>query len=128
MWIRIAIAAGWLAGVAAIAGCRPARAPSPGPNAILVSIDTLRADHLGCYGYARATSPRIDRFAAGGAVFERAIAESPWTMPSHASLLTGLEPSRHGMLDDQSRLADSIPTLAEQLRKAGVQTAAFVNT
>ena len=117
-----------LACIAALAGCQPARPPSPGPNAILISIDTLRADHLGCYGYARPTSPNLDRFAAGGAVFERAISESPWTMPSHASLLTGLAPSRHGMLDDLNRLADAIPTLAEQVRSAGIETAAFVNT
>jgi arylsulfatase A-like enzyme len=114
--------------LAALAACKPARPPSPGPNAILISIDTLRADHLGCYGYARPTSPHLDRFAASGAIFERAVAESPWTMPSHASLLTGLAPSRHGMLDDMSRLADAIPTLAERVRSAGVQTAAFVNT
>lgn len=111
-----------------LAACRPALPPSPGPNAILISIDTLRADHLGCYGYPRPTSPNLDRFAAEGAIFERAVAESPWTMPSHASLLTGLAPSRHGMLDDMSKLADAIPTLAEQIRGAGVQTAAFVNT
>jgi arylsulfatase A-like enzyme len=114
--------------LAALVACRPARPPSPGPNAILISIDTLRADHLGCYGYARLTSLHLDRFAAGGAIFERAVAESPWTMPSHASLLTGLAPSRHGMLDDMSRLSDAIPTLAERVRSAGVQTAAFVNT
>ena len=101
-------------GLAAIGACRPSLPPSPGPNAILISIDTLRADHLGCYGYARPTSPHLDRFAAAGALFEHAVAESSWTMPSHASLLTGLLPSRHGMLDDTSRLADSIPTLAEQ--------------
>jgi len=70
---------------------------TPGPRAIvLISLDTLRADHLGIYGYERFTSPVLDQFASEGVVFDDASAPSPWTLPSHASMLTGLVP-RSGM-------------------------------
>ena len=63
------------------------------PNVLLVSIDTLRADRLGCYGYARDTTPALDRFAQEHAVrFAHAIAEAPWTLPSHVTMLSGLHP------------------------------------
>ncbi len=100
---------------------------SGGPNVVLVSIDTLRADHLGCYGYPRPTSPNLDRFATQGVRFAHALAPSPWTVPSHASLLTGLLPARHGMLDFDRTLSERIPTLAERLQAAGYETAAFFN-
>ena len=73
------------------AGC----GDSPPLNLILISVDTLRADRLGCYGYARDTSPAIDRFAGGAVLFRQTIAESPWTLPSHYTMLTGLHPERH---------------------------------
>ena len=60
------------------------------PNVLLISIDTLRADHLGCYGYERATSPRMDALAKEGALFEEAFSPSSWTPPAHMTLLTGL--------------------------------------
>lgn len=79
------------------------------PNLILISIDTLRADFLGCYGYDRPTSPSIDRFAAQGVLFEDVTAPSPWTPPSHASMLTGLYPSHHGLKPkDTTMMRDAI--------------------
>jgi arylsulfatase A-like enzyme len=69
----------------------------PRPNVLLVSIDSLRADHLGSYGYARRTSPTIDRLASEGVLFEKAIAPAPWTVPSHMTLLTALPPEVHGV-------------------------------
>jgi arylsulfatase A-like enzyme len=97
------------------------------PPIVLVSIDTLRADHLGVYGYRRATSPTLDQLAAGSLVFERAFAPAPWTLPSHASLFTGLYPEEHGAgrADPHDPLPAGIPTLAEILRGAGYRTLAF---
>src|SRR2546425_1319255 len=69
---------------------------TPRPNVLLITIDTLRADRLGCYGYARATSPHIDRLAARGALFERAYTTLPRTTQSIASILTGRYPKSHG--------------------------------
>lgn len=71
-------------------------APRRARNVVLVTIDTLRADHLGCYGYDRPTSPRLDALAASATLYTRAMASSPWTVPSHASLFTGLDPLEHG--------------------------------
>jgi arylsulfatase A-like enzyme len=104
------------------------RALSTAPNVILISIDTLRADHLGCYGYARPTSPALDRFANGGWRFTDASAPSPWTRPSHASLLTGLYPSRHGVRAPTHALSDRVATLAEWFAAAGYATKAIVNS
>ena len=99
------------------------------PNIILISLDTLRADHLGCYGYDRNTSPNIDRLVAEGVLFERAIAPSSWTVPSHASVFTGLHPSVHqaGLytLGPSQRLRDEETTLAELARSHGYLTAAY---
>ena len=95
------------------------------PNVVLISVDTLRADHLSCYGYERATSPRIDQLAAEGALFETAISSTSWTLPAHAALFTGLADSVHGCLDDNQRLDGRRVTLAERLRDAGYQTVGF---
>jgi arylsulfatase A-like enzyme len=65
-------------------------------NIIIIGIDTLRADHLGCYGYERNTSPRIDALASRGVLVERAVSQAPWTLPSFASIFTSLYPSQHG--------------------------------
>jgi arylsulfatase A-like enzyme len=97
-------------------------------NVILISIDTLRADHLGCYGHPLPTSPNLDAFAAEGTLFEDAIATSPWTLPSQLSLLTGLYPTRHGVRTTDRTLADTIPTLATLLARQGFETAAVVNS
>jgi len=98
------------------------------PNLVLVSIDTLRPDHLGCYGYERETSPAIDRLASEGVRFSDASSTTPWTLPSHASLLTGLYPSRHGVKSHDVSLADSIETLATRLYREGWATMAVVNS
>ena len=94
---------------------------------ILISLDTLRADHLGCYGYHRNTSPFIDAFAKESILFEDAVVQSPWTLPSHMSIMTSLYPSSHGVFNKNTRLADENVTLAELLHDAGYQTAAFVD-
>lgn len=98
-------------------------------NVIFVLIDTLRADALGCYGYERPTSPRIDALAAQGTVFEDVSSPAPWTKPSTASVLTGLWPSRHGALKHGSRLRtpEGESTLAEAFSAAGFATAGFVS-
>ncbi len=95
---------------------------------ILISIDTLRADHLGLYGHSRPTSPVLDAFAAGGTVFEDASSTAPWTLPAHASILTGLYPRSHRVLTFSTALPGEIPTLASTLAEAGYQTAAVVNS
>ena len=96
-------------------------------NLLLISLDTLRADHLGCYGYGRPTSPFLDRLASQGVLFEQAWATSPWTLPSHASLFTGLYPSQHGVVSEELALPTDLPTLAEALRGRGFTTAGFVS-
>lgn len=107
--------------------CSSEEAPplSDGPNIILVSIDSLRQDHLGCYGYPHPTSPTIDRLAASGVRFETAIATTSWTLPSHAAMFTGLFDSTHGLVDNGLRLKDQHNTLAEALREVGYRTAGF---
>ncbi len=101
------------------------RADGARPNIVLISIDTLRRDHLGCYGYPRATSPRIDQLAAEGAVFENMVSSSSWTLPAHAAMFTGLADSVHGALDITSRLPDDRLTLAERLKAMGYTTVGF---
>jgi arylsulfatase A-like enzyme len=97
-------------------------------NAILISIDTLRPDHLGCYGYGRETSPTLDAMAAAGVRFEDVTAAAPWTLPSHATMLTGLYPSHHGVKNHETRLAQSFVTLAEEFQQRGFATLAVVNS
>jgi arylsulfatase A-like enzyme len=119
------------------AGCnRPAAVgPQPPPERIvLVVIDTLRADHVSCYGHERPTTPRIDALATGGTKFLQAYAHASWTLPSFASLLTGLHPHEHrtgrnpsGSAMRFGKLDPSITTLPESLQRAGYRTAAFVN-
>jgi arylsulfatase A-like enzyme len=107
----------------------PAR-PAAQPNFLLISIDTLRPDRLGCYGHARPTSPNIDALAAAGTRFEKAYSTTSWTLPGHMSLFTSLYPSFH-KLDHNSRLGtvrldDGERTLTELLKGAGYRTASFV--
>lgn len=97
------------------------------PNIVLVSLDTLRADHLGVYGYARPTSPAIDRLAAESHVFDWAISQAPYTLPSHMSLLTSLYPSVHGVLGREDALPGERITLAEYLLARGYRTAAITD-
>lgn len=104
-----------------------AEAPAGVPDVVVVVIDALRADHLSAYGYERPTSPFIDELATGGVLFERAIAASPYSLPSHASLLSGLIPSGHGvewLAYDAFRDGD-YPSIAEAMRDLGYRTGAF---
>lgn len=107
----------------------PCRAPRPPATAttpvILYVIDTLRADHLGCYGYDRPTSPHLDAFAADAVRFAYAVAQSSWTRPSMASIMTGLTPPRHNAIGGHGVLAP-MPTLASVLAARGYDTAGFI--
>lgn len=94
---------------------------------VLLDIDTLRADHLGCYGYGRGTSPAIDALAARAVVFDWAFAQAPYTPPSQSSLLTGLHVASHGVRTRADRLRPGIDTLAELLAEKGFKTAAFTD-
>src|SRR5260221_104279 len=97
------------------------------PNLLLVSIDTLRADHLGCYGYAAARPPTLDALAASGLRFAQATTVMPLTLPAHSSLLTGTFPAHHGVRDNGGfYLGDQETTLAEVLREKGYRTGGFV--
>jgi arylsulfatase A-like enzyme len=115
-----------------VGGSAPAAARPPvsasrekAPNVVVILIDTLRADHLSCYGYARPTSPTIDAIAKEGARFDAAYAAAPWTRPSVASLMTSLYPSSHDVYSQWRKLPSELPTLAEMLQKRGYRTAAF---
>jgi arylsulfatase A-like enzyme len=102
------------------------RAAVPGRlNVLLLLVDTLRADHLGVYGYDRETSPTIDRLAARGTLFTRAISPADKTRTAMASLWTGLYPSRHGLFTRETALSPRFHTAAEWAREAGYRTAAF---
>lgn len=131
-WLTIAIVA--------TAGCRRAASDAVGtadkatgspssshvkPDIILISIDSLRADHVGCYGYERDTTPTIDRLAREGVRIENAVSTTSWTLPAHAAMFTGLYDSAHGVVDVRQSLASRHLTLAELLRDAGYQTAGF---
>lgn len=96
-------------------------------NLVLISIDTLRADRLGCYGYPKPTSPALDKIASEGLLFENMYTPSPWTLPAHMSLLTGLYPSRHGVKSRGTKLPNGVDTLAEVLSGHGFATAAVIN-
>ena len=109
-----------------------ADSPAPAanrPNVVLISLDTTRADHLSVYGYARRTSPKLEAFAAGATLYRHAYANGDMTLPSHASMLTGLYPTQHGAHADHSlytAISDQVPTLPEVLQKAGYRNYAAV--
>ncbi|HLF57840.1 MAG TPA: sulfatase [Thermoanaerobaculia bacterium] len=113
----------WLAALV-LAGCT---GDTP-PNLVLISIDTLRADHLSAYGYPRATSPNIDRLASEGVVFERAWSPANWTLPAHVSMLTGLYPHEHRVERFQEALHKDVETLPEALAPLGYRSAGVVST
>ncbi len=127
-WVRVVSIAVFVA--AQGFGCegREDGALPPLDHVLLITIDTLRADHLGAYGFADADTPIFDALAQRGALFENAYTTCNVTGPSHASIMTGLFPQRHGMLGNAWRLDPSIPKLATLLSSAGFQTAAFVST
>lgn len=97
------------------------------PDIVLLVLDTQRRDRLSCYGYPRPTSPHLDELAAESTLFRRVFATAQWTIPSHASMFTGLYPSEHATHQSSAALPASIPTLAERLREGGYMTAAFCN-
>ena len=101
------------------------RAPPP-VNLLLITLDTTRADRLGCYGYTQALTPELDALAKNGVLFERAYAPAPMTSPSHTSIMTGLWPPEHGVNTNALTVLDpKIPTIAELLQARGYATAAF---
>jgi arylsulfatase len=111
------------------AGCLPDCTPTQGdtrPNLILVTVDTLRADHVGAYGNTRVRTPHLDRLANEGVVFERAFSQSHITVPSHLSILTSLPVTEHGVGNNQAPVARPVVTLPALLREAGYRTAGFV--
>lgn len=127
-----------------LGACRGASEPEPEPlppaplaNVVVVVVDCLRADHVGAYGYARATTPNIDRLAADSILFERPISASNWTKPSVASLITGTRVSQHRLTEGHASgsdgllrshvLSPDLVTLAEAMREAGLATGAFIN-
>ena len=97
----------------------------PSPNVILISIDTLRADHMGSYGYGKPTSPFMDSLAGQGVRFANAHAQASWTLPSHMSIFTSLPPYVHGEGTGRDRERIHAPTIAGLLRNAGFKTGAF---
>ena len=99
--------------------------PPKSPNVLIIIVDTLRADHLSPYGYSRDTSPYLTQLAQQGVLFENAIAPSSWTLPSHASMLTGLLPRESHVQGDKDILSGSLPNLGDAMRKRGYRTAAF---
>jgi arylsulfatase A-like enzyme len=120
------IASAWLAAFASCAKNESERAERSGPkNLLLISIDSLRADHVGAYGYQahftpeRAVTPHLDALAAGGLRFDSCWSSSSWTLPAHASLFTGLDDPAHGLIDPAFRIDPAHSTLAEHLTASG---------
>ena len=107
----------------------PRRAAAPGgaPNVVLIMVDTLRADHLSCYGSTAVKTPHIDALAADGTRWANAFAQASWTRPSVATILTGLYPSSHGAVHKADRLPERVDTLAERLRAIGYRTVGFAD-
>lgn len=97
------------------------------PNVIIIGMDTLRPDHLGCYGYSHQTSPNIDRLAGEGVIFKNTVSQSPWTLPSFGTVFTSLYPSQHGAGTLRKRVRTSFPTLAGILSESGYRTGAVVS-
>ncbi len=106
---------------------KPDQRRLPATSVLILDIDTLRADRLGCYGNDRGTSPSLDALAARGVRFAWTFSQAPNTPPSQASILTGLYPYHHGRVGDFESIDATVPTLAEILRRTGRRTAAFVD-
>lgn len=114
----------------------PEAQAAPRPNVIVILVDTLRADKIGTYGYTRRkTTPNLDAFAAGGQVWEQAVSQNAWTVPSVASLFTGVDPQAHRTLNfkqgqklETDTIADAHDTLAESFKAGGYTTAAFIKS
>src|SRR6516165_7288162 len=95
-------------------GARSGSVFKPKPNLLLITLDTTRADRIGCYGYSQARTPVLDSLAASGVLCERASTVAPLTLPAHTSLFTGLYPAESGVrTNGRGRLSETVPTLAE---------------
>lgn len=103
-------------------------APEQPVSFVLLSLDTLRADRLGCYGYPRALTPTLDSVCREGIAYQHAIANSPWTLPSHVSMLTGRYPRNHGVKNVGKQMGREIPVIPEILGRAGYATAANIGS
>ncbi|MCG6927383.1 MAG: sulfatase [Acidobacteria bacterium] len=114
-----------VAAAALLVGCRGEGPPYD--NLVFVTVDTLRADHLGLYGYPRPTSPYLDELGREGVVFWHAVAASSHTAPSHATMLTSLYPEQHRVLENGHALDPGIPSLAGLLQAQGIETVGFVS-
>lgn len=97
------------------------------PNIVLIAVDTLRADHLSCYGSPRQTTPHIDRLAAEGVLFEQTFSPANWTLPAFASIFTGVGPSAHECVGFHGLIPPTLPNLTESLRQKGYYCAAVVS-
>src|SRR5262249_15747522 len=116
--------------LALAAGCRPDCTPPAGPvrpNVVLITVDTLRADHLGCYGNTVVRTPALDRLAGEGTLFERCWAETHVTGPSHLSILSSVPPATHGVLTNDRQKARPVVALPALFAHAGYRTGAFVS-
>jgi arylsulfatase A-like enzyme/Flp pilus assembly protein TadD len=122
----LVLLAGWYFLGRKSSGYQPANIPAA--NILLITLDTTRADHLGCYGYKEAKTPNIDRLAGEGVRFVSAYCPAPLTLPSHATILTGLEPFRHQVRNNGHYLPADIRTVTEALKERGYKTAAFVSS
>ena len=120
-----------VAACALVAACSSTKSEPPSQtaaarNLVIITIDTLRADHVGAYGYKQGHTPTLDRLAHDGVLFSRAYATAPITLTSHASLMTGRYPAGHGARHNGMRIDLKTPTLADKLSEAGFATAAFI--
>ena len=110
-----------------LCSCGAPQGRKQGPNVVIITVDTLRADYLGAYGDKRTRTPRIDQLAKSSTVFENAAAPMPLTLPSHFSMMTSRYPREHGVLNNRIQLPDTALTLAEIFSSHGYQTGAFVS-
>ena len=116
LWLLVMLALGM--------GCRRGETP---PNIVLIVLDTTRSDRLSVYGHDEKTSPFLESFAGRGVRFEQAWSVSSWTLPSHATMFTGVHPDVHGATQENFSVSEDVQTLAERLKASGYQTAGFSN-
>ena len=121
----LALIAWW--SMSGLPGISPAHAATK-PNVILILVDAMRADHLSAYGYSRTTTPSLTRFASRGAVFENTISQAAWTVPSVASLFTGVDPQAHQMLTFKAKLSSAHTTIAETFKAGGYSTTGLLKS